>query len=169
MQKIKIEEVLCFIYPRIYALDNIILNSDQNNNNAFPPIINDNIESLVNNGTLFLIDNGFYLILYLRNNVDKNIIFNLFDVNDINEINFENINEGNIFDYNENKNELKNKISEIIDNIRSIKSVFQNLKIIFEGINDQKGKIINQNLIEDNYCREYPFSFEKFFDNIIFK
>ena len=169
MQKIKIEEVLCFIYPRIYALDNIILNSEKNYNNAFPPIINDNIESLVNNGTLFLIDNGFYLILYLRNNVDKNIIFNLFDVNDINEINFENINEGNIFDYNENKNELKNKISEIIDNIRSIKSVFQNLKIIFEGINDQKGKIINQNLIEDNYCREYPFSFEKFFDNIISK
>ena len=169
MQKIKIEEILCFIYPRIYALDNILFNSEQNYNNEFPHIINDNIESLVNSGSIFLIDNGFYLILYIRNIADKNIIFNLFDVNDINEINFENINEGNIFDYNENKNEIKNKISEVIDNIRNTKSVFQNLKIVFEGINDQKGKIINQNLIEDNYCREYPFSFDNFFHKIIFK
>jgi hypothetical protein len=86
----------------------------------------------------------------------------------INEINFEEINEGNLFDDNENKNELKIKIIEIIDNIRNYKSVFQNLKIIFEGINDQNGKIINENLIEDNYNREYSISFNDFFNKIIF-
>ena len=167
MQKIKIQEILCFIYPRIYSLNNILFNS--NEKYEFPSIINDNIESLINNGSLFLIDNGFYLILYFRNIVDKKIIFDIFNVHDINEINLENINEGNVFDYNESKNELKNKIMEIIDNIRDAKSVFQNLMIIFEGINDQKGKIINQNLIEDNFCIEYPFCFEKFFDKIILK
>ena len=78
----------------------------------------------------------------MRNEINKNIIYDLFDVNDINEINFETINEGNVFDYNEKKSELKNRIIDIIDNIRNTKSVFQNLKIIFEGINDQKGKII---------------------------
>ena len=55
----------------------------------------------------------------------------------------------------------------IIDNIRKSKSVFQNLNNIFEGINDQRGKIINQNLIEDNYQREYPFSFEKLYDKVL--
>ena len=168
MQKIKIEEILCFIYPRIYSLDNL-LNLDQDYNYEIPPIINDNIEALINSGNIFLIDNGFYLILYLRNEINKNIIVDLFDVNDINEINFETINEGNIFDYNDKKSQLKNRIIEIIDNIRNIKSVFQNLKIIFEGINDEKGKIINNNLIEDNYCKDFPFSFQKFLDKIIFE
>ena len=168
MQKIKIEEILCFIYPRIYSLDNL-LNLEQEYNYEIPPIINDNIETLINNGNIFLIDNGFDLILYLRNELNKNIIYDLFDVNDINEINFETINEGNVFDYNEKKSELKNRISDIIDNIRNTKSVFQNLKIIFEGINDEKGKIINKNLIEDNYCKDFPFSYEKFLDKIIFE
>ena len=92
----------------------------------------------------------------------------MFYTNNINEINFEEINEGNLFDNNENKNELQRKIIEIIDNIRNYKSVFQNLKIIFEGINDQNGKIINENLIEDNYNREYSISFNDFFNKIIF-
>ena len=170
MQKIKIEEILCFIYPRIYCLDNLLnteLNDDDNND--IPPIINDNKESLNNNGNIFLIDNGFNLILYLKNSVDNKIIFDFFNVDDIHNNNFETINEGNIFDYSENKNEIKNKINKIIDNIRNTKSVFQNLKIIFEGINDQKGKIINENLIEDNYNKDYPINFDKFFNNIIFE
>ena len=167
MLRIKLEEILCFIYPRIYSLDEI-LNSEQKFDNEFPNIINNNKESLNNNGNIFLIDNGFNLILYFRKDIDKNIIFNMFYTNNINEINFEEINEGNLFDNNENKNELQRKIIEIIDNIRNYKSVFQNLKIIFEGINDQNGKIINENLIEDNYNREYSISFNDFFNKIIF-
>ena len=167
LQKIKLEEVLCFIYPKIYPLD-YLLNTEQNEQNL-PQIINDNIESLNNNGSLFLIDNGFYLILYLRNIVDKKIIMDLFNEDDINKVDFNNINEENIFDYIENNNELKYKINQIIDEIRSTKSLFQNLKIIFEGINDQHGKIINENLIEDNYIKEYPINFDKFYNKIIFK
>jgi hypothetical protein len=149
LQKIKLEEVLCFIYPKIYPLDYLI-NSEQSEQN-FPQIIKNNKESLYNSGTLFLIDNGFYLILYLRNFIDQKIIFDLFNVDDINKVDFDNINEENIFEQSENSNELKNKISYIIDGIRNMKSIFQNLKIICEGINDQHGKIINENLIEDNF------------------
>ena len=167
LQKIKLEEVLCFIYPKIYPLD-YILNTEQSELNL-PQIINDNMESLNNNGNLFLIDNGFYLILYLKNNIDKKIIWDLFNVDDIYEVDFNNINEENIFDYNDNCNELKNKINQIIIGIRSTKSIFQNLKIIFQGINDQHGKIINENLIEDNYNKEYPINFDTFYNNIIFK
>ena len=108
------------------------------------------------------------MILYFRKDIDKNIIFNIFYTNNINEINFEEINEGNLFDNNENKNEFQRKIIEIIENIRNYKSVFQNLKISFEGINDQNGKIINENLIEDNYNREYSISFNDFYNKIIF-
>ena len=167
MQKLKIDELSCFAYPRIYALNDVLNNN--NNENNFPSIINDNMESLINNGNIFLIDNGFYLILYIRNDIDKNIIWNLFEVNELKDINLENINESNIFDYSENKNEIKNKIIEIIDTIRNSKALFQNLKFVFEGINDQKGKIINENLIEDNYNSQYPLTYEKFFNKILFE
>ena len=164
IQKIKYEEIICFIYPRIYVLDNIIdLQSGE-----FPLIINNNKECMETQGTIFLIDNGFEFILYLKNNVDKNIIYNLFGVYTLNEINFNLINESNIFDNNEKKNDFKNKIIEIIDNIRSGKSLFQNLKIIFEGINDKNGNIINDILVEDNFNKGYPFNYEKFYNKIIF-
>ena len=150
LQKFKIDEILCFIYPRIYPLDNILT---QNETDSFLQMINNNKESLINSGNIFLIDNGFYLFLYLKNITEQNIFYELFGENDINNIDIKKINEGNIFDYNENNNEIKNKIVEIIDNIRNSKTLFQNLKIFLEGINDQKGKIINEILIEDNFNR----------------
>ena len=166
LQRIKIEEILCFIYPRIYALDEIL--NSINEEQPFPSIINDNKESIETNGNIFLIDNGFNLYLYLKNNLNENIVYDLFGVDDINKIELDKIIEENIFDYTENKSEIKNKISELINSIRDSKSLFQNLKIIIEGINDQKGKIINEILIEDNYIREFPFSFENFLNKIIF-
>ena len=166
IQKFKIDEILCFIYPRIYPLNDIL---NQENTDSFPSMINNNKESLLNNGNIFLIDNGFYLLLYITNNIDKKIVNDLFEVNDINQIDLNKIDEGNVFDYNENKNETKNKIAEIIDNIRNTKSLYQDLKIIIEGINDQKGKIINEVLIEDNYNREYPYTYEKLLNKIIFE
>ena len=164
LQKQKIEEIICFIYPRIYVLDNILdLKSGE-----FPIIINNNKESMDTQGTIFLIDNGFELILFLKNIVDKNIIFNIFGVNELKEIKLEDLSESNVFDYDENKNDFKNKIIEIIDTIRGGKSLFQNLKFVFEYINDKNGNIINEVLVEDNYNKGYPFNYEKFYNKIIF-
>ena len=164
IQKQKIEEIICFIYPRIYVLDNIL----DLHEGEFPLIINNNKESMDSQGTIFLIDNGFELILYLKNNADKYIINSIFGVNEFNEIKLDDINESNIFDYDENKNEFKQKIIEIIDTIRNGKSLFQNLNIIFEGINDKNGNIINEILVEDNYNKGYPYNYEKFYNKIIF-
>ena len=166
LQKFKIDEILCFIYPRIYPLDNILT---QNETVSFLQMINNNKESLINSGNIFLIDNGFYLFLYLKNTTEQNIFYELFGENDINNIDIKKINEWNIFDYNENNNEIKNKIVEIIDNIRNSKTLFQNLKIFLEGINDQKGKIINEILIEDNFNKDYPYTYDKFLNKIIFE
>ena len=166
LQKFKIDEILCFIYPRIYPLDNILT---QNETDSFLQMINNNKESLINSGNIFLINNGFYLFLYLKNTTEQNIFYELFGENDINNIDIKKINEGNIFDYNENNNEIKNKIVEIIDNIRNSKTLFQNLKIFLEGINDQKGKIINEILIEDNFNKDYPYTYDKFLNKIIFE
>ena len=59
---------------------------------------------------------------------------------------------------------------EIIDNIRNSKTLYQNLKIIIEGINDQKGKIINEilngncdkmNVGQDYLLKNIPVEFLK--------
>jgi hypothetical protein len=164
IQKMKNEEIICFIYPRIYVLDNIL----ELQSGEFPLIINDNRESMDSQGSIFLIDNGFNLILYIKNNVDKNIIFNLFGVSTLNEVNTDILNESSLFDYDENKNEFKDKIIEIIDNIRGGKSLFQNLNIICEGINDKNGTIINEILVEDNNNKGYPYNYEQFYNKIVF-
>ena len=89
LQRIKIEEILCFIYPRIYALDEIL--NSINEEQPFPSIINDNKESIETNGNIFLIDNGFNLYLYLKNNLNENIVYDLFGVDDINKIELDKI------------------------------------------------------------------------------
>ena len=164
IQKSKIEDIICFIYPRIYVLDNIL----SLQNGEYPLMINNSKESMDSQGTIFLIDNGFELILYLKNNIDKSIINYLFGVNSFNEINLDTANEGYVFDSDEDKNQFKNKIIEIIENIREGKSLYQNMSIIFEGINDKNGNIINDVLIEDNFNRGYPYNYEKFYNKIIF-
>ena len=164
IQKMKYEEIICFIYPRIYVLDNVL----ELQTGEFPLIINDNRESMDSQGSIFLIDNGFNLILYIKNNVDKNIIFNLFGVNTLNEVNTDILNESSLFDYDENKNEYKEKIIEIIDNIRGGKSLFQNLNIICQNINDKNGTIINEILVEDNNNKGYPYNYEQFYNKIVF-
>ena len=49
-------------------------------------MINDNKDSIKNNGDIYLIDNGFSLILYLQKESNEKIIYDLFEVKDINEI-----------------------------------------------------------------------------------
>ena len=155
-----VEEIIVFIYPRIYKLDECT----ELKNGEFPLIINDSLESF-NNGYLFLIDNGFYLLLYFKKNINNIICQDIFGVNSFDEINYFQINESNIFDNNNNYGKYKNKIREIIDSIRSYKSLFQDLYFIFEGINDEN--IYKEILIEDNYNKNYPFDYNSFYDKII--
>ena len=80
--KTSIEDIIVFIYPRIYLLDNCI----EIKEGDFPEIISANLDSL-NNGTLFLVDNGFYLSLYCTKNIKSSICKDVFNANSFGEIN----------------------------------------------------------------------------------
>jgi hypothetical protein len=149
-----------FIYPRIYLLDNCI----QFKEGDFPEIINANLDSL-NNGTLFLVDNGFYLSLYCTKNIKSSICKDVFNANSFGEINYREVNENNIFDGENAYGEYKIKIREIIDNIRSGKGLFQDLIFAFDGFNDEK--FIKESLIENNFNKNFPYNFNHFYDIII--
>ena len=155
-----VEEIIVFIYPRIYILDECI----ELKKGEFPEIINDSIE-FFNKGNLFLIDNGFYFILYFKKNIYNIICQDIFGVNSFDEINYFEVNESTIFDNDNNYGKYKMKISEIINGLRSTKSLFQDLYFVFEGINDEN--IFKELLIENNYNKTYPFDYNTFYDKII--
>lgn len=157
--RMTVEEILCFIYPRIYLLDNI-LNLEQDD---FPDTVNDSLEG-INQGNLFLVDNGFYLTLYCKKNLDKNICKNLFGEDDYNNINFLETNENNVFEGENKENGIGIKIKNLVEYIREGKSLYQNLIFVFEGINDEN--FLKEILVEDNFNKDYPYDYNKFYEKI---
>ena len=157
--RMTVEEILCFIYPRIYLLDNI-LNLEQED---LPDTVNDSLEG-INQGNLFLVDNGFYLTLYCKKNLDKNICKNLFDEDDYNNINFLEINENNVLEGENKENGIGIKIKNLVEYIREGKSLYQNLIFVFEGINDEN--FLKEILVEDNFNKAYPYDYNKFYEKI---
>ena len=157
--RMTVEEILCFIYPRIYLLDNI-LNLEQED---FPDTVNDSFEG-INQGNLFLVDNGFYLTLYCKKNLDKNICKNLFGEDDYNNINFLEMNENNVLEGENKENGIGIKIKNLVEYIREGKSLYQNLIFVFEGINDEN--FLKEILVEDNFNKAYPYDYNKFYEKI---
>ena len=157
--RMTVEEILCFIYPRIYLLDNI-LNLEQED---FPDTVNDSFEG-INQGNLFLVDNGFYLTLYCKKNLDKNICKNLFGEDDYNNINFLEINENNVLEGENKENGIGIKIKNLVEYIREGKSLYQNLIFVFEEINDEN--FLKEILVEDNFNKAYPYDYNKFYEKI---
>ena len=160
--KISVDEILSFIYPRIYLLDNIL----NLNYGEFPDVVNDSLEG-INQGNFFLIDNGFFLAIYCKKNIEQKICKDLFGEDDIDKINFLEINENIIFDEEKEENELKNKIRDLIESIRNGKNMYQNLIFVFEGINDEN--FLKEILVEDNFNKCYPYDYNKFYEKIIGK
>ena len=165
-QKMYLKELLSYIIPSIYYLNDI---SKGNNIGVYdkeserfnlPKNIACSQKEMEEKG-LFLIDTGYFLILYIRKKVNKKFLQKLFGVDDINLINA-NINEDNVF---EEKNYFKERLMNIINYLRKEKSNFQNLIFVFEGIEAEK--IVKGCLIEDNNCKWFPLSYGKFYKKYI--
>ena len=78
-----------------------------------PNIISTHFESFEDDG-VFLIDNGYLLIFYVRRNTNVQILKSLFDIEDLQFLTNA-VNEESVFN---NMDELKERIMNIIDNIR---------------------------------------------------
>lgn len=83
----------------------------------------------------------------------------LFEVEDLQFITM-NVSEDTVFDY-EKLDEFKERIMNIVDYIRSYKSLFQNMIFVFE--NPEGDKIIRECLIEDNCCPWYSLDYKTFY------
>jgi hypothetical protein len=84
---------------------------------------------------IYLIDNGYMIILYIRQNVNSQILSNLFGVSDIKGIT-KMLSEEEVFGNLEN--DFKMNIYQVIENIRRSKSIYQSLLIVVESIHNDK-------------------------------
>ncbi|MCQ2817407.1 MAG: Sec23/Sec24 zinc finger-containing protein [archaeon] len=165
LQRMDVNEAMRFILPNIYPLyliyeDQSIGNYDENGDINIPQPIGNSVEALENGG-LFLIDNGFLFIIFVKKNAPSKIIKHLFGVENVQFI-AENVTEGSVF---ENMDETKQRIMNIIDSFRGWKSIYQNLIFSFEGTNGEN--IVYESLIENNCCKWYPFDYATFYKKMI--
>jgi protein transport protein SEC24 len=165
-QKMYIKEALSYIIPMIYNINEI---KKENKIGVYDK--ESGIFNLPNNlpcskkelkeDGLYIIDIGYLLILYVRKKINKNILRNLFGVDEFNSIN-KNLNEDNVF---EEINFFKERLMNIINYLRDEKSNFQNLIFVYEGTDSEK--MINSYMIEDNNCKWYRVSYEKYYNKYI--
>jgi protein transport protein SEC24 len=168
LQKLYYQEILTFILPSIYSLHelendkNIGTYNSETGEFNMPSIISSSKSAMEENG-LYLIDNGYLLIIYIKKNISTYILQNLFGIDNLDSLTMI-ITEENIFGEN-NSNEFKDRIRNILDYIRGGKSLFQNLIFVFEGKGGER--IINESLIEDNYCQWFPMNYANFYKKYI--
>lgn len=103
------------------------------------------------------------MILYIHLGINKEICKSLFEVEDLQFLAM-NVSEDTVFDY-EKLDEFKERIMNIVDSIRSYKSLFQNMIFVFEK--PEGDKIIHECLIEDNCCPWYPIDYYTFYSKAI--
>ena len=168
LQKLSPQEIITFIVPSIYSLHELesdksigTYNSESGEFNL-PNLISSTKNSMEEDG-MYLIDNGYLLIIYIRKSVSQYILKNLFGVENLSFLTMV-INEDNVFGENDN-NEFKERIRNILDYIRGGKSLYENLIFVFEGAGGER--IINESLIEDNNCQWFPMDYNHFYKKYI--
>ena len=168
LQKLSPQEIISFIVPSVYSLHeldidkNIGTYNSENGLFSLPNLVSSSKSAMEDNG-LYLIDNGYMLIIYVKKHLKSNIFQNLFGVENYSFLTMI-INEDNVFDEN-NSNEFKERIKNILDYIRGGKSIYQNLVFVFEGEGGER--IINESLIEDNFCKWFPMDYATFYKKYI--
>jgi hypothetical protein len=83
---------------------------------------------------IYLIDNGFVLILYTKLNANKKLLYSIFGVEELSDLHPPII-EDNIL---ANPDGYKHLLVNMIEYIRSTKALFQNLIFVFEGTDGER-------------------------------
>lgn len=162
--RMKSDEIINFLYPKFYQIHHLLLDpslgTSSNGYFQLPDIINPDTNSIEQDG-IYLIDNGFNLLLYVKLLVSSKIVSSLFKVNSLNDITMT-VNEDSIFAIGD---EFSNRLQGIIEYLRSIKSFYQPLLIIFESTESER--FIKECLIMDNLCPWMKNDYIVYRNNII--
>ena len=164
--KMKIDDILNIIVPKIYDITSVLNNTDNFENIYYQPI-NLNKDSIYNN-KVYLIDNGLFLTFYFSEGENNNKRLKIFFGDKMNFNNVGNIfhSEQSVFEDNVNCDDFEvEKCKEIIDLIRNNKkNNYQD--IFFSFAKSPSEALLKQCLILGNYCPWFQYSYKDFFNKL---
>ena len=164
--KLKIDDLINVIIPKIFDITNVLNNSDNFDNVFYQPI---NLsKNSIYKDRIYLIDNGIFLNFYFcdgeKNRERIKIFFG-------DEMNFDNVgtffhSEQSVFEENKNCDDFEvEKCKEIANILRNNKkNNFQDIFFSFE--NSPSEGIIKQCFLNDNCCPWYTFAYKEVFNKI---
>ena len=164
--RMKIDDILNTIVPKIYDITNVLNNVDNFENVYYQPIYL-NKESIFND-KVYLIDNDIFLTFYFSEGENnKNRIKIFFGEN----MNFNNVgstfhSEQSVFEENINRDNFEvEKCKEIVDIIRNNKKNYYQ-DIFFSFAKSPSEALLKQCLIMENYCPWYQYSYKDIFNKL---
>ena len=164
--KMKIDDILNVMVPKIYDITNILNNTDNFENVYYQPI-NLNKESIYND-KVYLIDNSLFLTFYFSEGKNNNKRLKIFFGDEMNFNNVGNLfhSEQSVFEDNENCDDFEvEKCKEIIDIIRNNKkNNYQD--IFFSFAKSPSEALLKQNLILGNYCPWFQYSYKDVYNKL---
>ena len=164
--KMKIDDILNIIVPKIYDITSVLNNTDNFENIYYQPI-NLNKDSIYND-KVYLIDNGLFLTFYFSEGENNNKRLKIFFGDKMNFNNVGNIfhSEQSVFEDNVNCDDFEvEKCKEIIDLIRNNKkNNYQD--IFFSFAKSPSEALLKQCLILGNYCPWFQYSYKDFFNKL---
>ena len=164
--KMKIDDLLNIIVPKIYDITNVLNNSDTFETAYYQPITLS--KEYIINDKVYLIDNGIFLNFYFTEGENNNKrIKTFFGENmtfDIVGGTFHS--EQSAFEENINRDDFEvEKCKEIVDIIRNNKkNYYQDIFFSFEKSPSEA--LIKQSFLLGNYCRWYQYSYKDVFNKL---
>ena len=164
--KMKIDDVLNIIVPKIYDITNVLNNFDSFENVFYQPL-NLNKEVILSD-KIYLIDNGLFLNFYFTEGENNNKLLKIFfgENKSFDNVGKEFHSEESVFEENINRDNFEvEKCKEIADFIRNNKkNYFQD--IFFSFSRSSSEALIKQCLIIDNYCPWFQYSYKDIFNKL---
>ena len=164
--KMKIDDVLNIIVPKIYDITNILNNTDSFDNVYYQPV-NLNKDS-ISNDKVYLIDNGLFLNFYFTEGENNNKRIKIFFGENMTFDTVGNVfnSEQSVFEDNVNCDDFEvEKCKEIVDLIRNNKkNYFQD--IFFSFAKSPSEALIKQCFLLGNFCPWYQYSYKDVFNKL---
>ena len=164
--KMKIDDLLNVIVPKIYDITNVLNNSDNFENVFYQPVYL-NKESILND-KVYLIDNGLFLNFYFTEGENNNKRLKIFfgENKTFDNVGKEFHSEKSVFEENINCDDFEvEKCKEIVDIIRNNKKNYYQ-DIFFSFSKSSSEALIKQCLILENYCPWFQYSYKDVFNKL---
>lgn len=135
--RMNVNEIINFIYPKFFQIHHLLIDQKVGTLNdelgvILPEITASHSKSLDTDG-VYLVDNGYALILYIKLHTSEILLKSLFEVSSLTDIKAA-VTENTLF----NNDPLNNRLKNIVDFLRQSKTFYQSVLVVFETTDSER-------------------------------